>query len=186
MIDNCYKTAWECRGQTLRQWGKDATGIVEYQLNLQGFRHLCSYTWTTQWAFFGNSAVFGVGVDNAHIMTSYFKGSQNYGLSGSYMNHHSVTNLLNFVNTPCYNKNTNVVFFWIDREHEDIAKLISQVSSIVPGCLHISSGQKRQGAINLMPHIDLDVSGTHPGPRTHAMWAKTIKLLTDAKKSSSS
>ena len=93
------------------------------------------------------------------------------------MNHHSVTNLSNFVKSECFQPHTHIVFFWIDRDSEDINQLIQQVNVLAPGCLNISSGQKRPGAINLMPNKDLDVSGTHPGPRTHEMWAKTIKLL---------
>jgi hypothetical protein len=38
-------------------------------------------------------------------------------------------------------------------------------------------GNKYSNAINLMPGIDLDVSGTHPGIKSHFIWAKTIKLL---------
>jgi hypothetical protein len=176
-VDNCYQPAWQNRNQTVRTWGKDQTGLVEYQFNSQGYRNSANYDWPAQWAFFGNSIVFGVGVPEKQILTSYFEQSQNYGLSGSYMNHHSVTNLANFVKSACCAPNTRIVFFWVDREQEDIASLISQVKTIAPHCLNISSGQQRAGAINLMPHRDWDVSGTHPGPLTHQMWAKTIKLL---------
>jgi hypothetical protein len=108
MIENCYSFAWERRSQTLRQWGKDSTGLIEYKINDHGFRSPYNYNTVPGYAFFGNSIVFGIGIEQPHILTS---------------------------------------------------------------------GQKRQGAINLMPHVDDDVSGTHPGPKTHNMWAKTIKLL---------
>ena len=94
------------------------------------------------------------------------------------MNHHSVTNLQQFVNSDLYQFGTRIVFFWIERpEIENIPELIKQVDDIVPNCLHISSGQKYAGAINLMPAVDQDVSGTHPGPKTHRIWARTIRLL---------
>lgn len=177
MIQNCFAPAWEHRGQIVRQWGKDSTGLIEYQINNQGFRSLVDYTTTPNYAFFGNSIVFGIGLPLPQILVSQFKSSQNYGLSGiCYMNHHSITNLEQFVNSPLYNPSTRIVFFWIDRD-EPIEELIQQVNQLVPKVLHISSGKKRSGAINLMPHIDDDVSGTHPGPATHQMWAKTIKLL---------
>lgn len=164
----------------MRIWGKDHTGLVEYRFNAQGYRHSTTYNWPAQWAFFGNSIVFGVGVHEDQILTSHFEHSQNYGLSGPYMNHHSVTNLKNFVESECCTLNTRIVFFWIDREQENLDSLISQVQVIAPGCLNISSGQKRPGAKNLMPQCDWDISCTHPGPQTHKMWAKTIKLLFNA------
>jgi hypothetical protein len=163
----------------VRAWGKDHTGLIEYRFNAHGYRHSREYDWPADWAFFGNSIVFGVGVEESRILTSQFENSQNYGLSGQYMNHHSVTNLQRFLQSACYTNTTTVVFFWIDRD-EDIAGLYQQVCSLVPDCLHISSGQKRQGMITLMPQVDWDVSGTHPGPRTHQIWARTIRLLRDA------
>lgn len=176
MIQNCWDPAWQHRGQTVRQWGKDSTGLVEYQFNNQGFRSATDYTSSPQYAFFGNSSVFGVGVPVSETLVSHFDSAHNYGLSGSYMNHHSVTNLKQFVSSPLYSNETKIIFFWIDRE-EPIEQMIQDVDQLVPGVLHISSGQKRRGAINLMPHKDADVSGTHPGPATHTMWAKTIQLL---------
>ncbi len=176
-VDNCYEPAWLHREQTVTSWGKDNTGLVEYRFNAQGYRHPQNYDWPASWAFFGNSIVFGIGVPQSQILTSHFDRSQNYGLAGQYMNHHSVTNLTNFLQSDCYTSQTRIVFFWIDRDSEDIDNLISQVQQLAPGCLHISSGQKRPSAINLMPAQDSDVSGTHPGPRTHQTWARTIKLL---------
>ena len=176
-LDNCYKPAWHSRGQTVNRWGQDQTELIEYRFNSQGYRHAQTYDWPAEWAFFGNSIVFGVGVPESGILTSYFDHCQNYGLSGNYMNHHSVTNLSNFVKSECFGPQTQIVFFWIDRDKENINQLIQQVTCLVPKCLNISSGQRRPGATNLMPHKDSDVSGTHPGPRTHEMWAKTIKLL---------
>jgi len=179
-LDNCYETAWHSRGQTVNAWAKDSTGLVEYKFNSQGYRHSQTYDWPASWAFFGNSIVFGIGVAESDLLTSYFDHSQNYGLAGNYMNHHSVTNLINFLNSKCYTPQTQIVFFWIDRENEDVGALLQQVTALAPRCLHISSGKPVAGAINLMSHQDLDASGTHPGPKTHKMWAKTIRLLNRA------
>ena len=88
------------------------------------------------------------------------------------MNWHSVENLKQFVKIH----NSRIVFFWVARD-ESIEDMIQEVNTMVPNVLHISSGQKQKGAINLMPATDSDVSGTHPGPKTHAMWARTIELL---------
>jgi hypothetical protein len=172
--------AWQHREQTVQTWGKDNSGKIEYRFNSQGYRHSQTYDWPAAWAFFGNSIVFGIGVNESQILTSYFDRSQNYGLAGQYMNHHSVTNLANFLQSPCCTTQTRIVFFWIDRPDEDVDNLISQVQLLAPQCLNISSGQKRPGAINLVPAQDQDASGTHPGPRTHKIWAKTIQLLANA------
>lgn len=176
MIENCYSFAWERRSQTLHQWGKDSTGLIEYKINSHGFRSPTDYSQAPDLAFFGNSIVFGIGVPWEQTLVSQFEHSQNYGLAGNYMNHHSVTNLKNFVASGLFRPHTRIVFFWIGRD-EPIEDMIQEVNVVAPNVLHISSGKKQKGAINLMPAKDTDVSGTHPGPKTHAMWARTIKLL---------
>lgn len=177
-VNNCYDPAWQHRGQTVNRWGKDQTGLIDYQFNRQGFRHAQDYNWKPSIAVFGNSIVFGVGVDYADILCNLLPNTQNYGLSGSYMNHHSVSNLKQFVSSDLFSDSVKIVFFWIDRP-EPIEDMIQEVNRVLPNVLHISSGIKRSGAVNLMPSIDYDVSGTHPGPLTHKMWARTIKLLLD-------
>ena len=178
MIQNCFEPAWQHRGQTVKQWGKDLTGLIEYRFNNSGFRSNFEYLTPPSYAFFGNSIVFGVGIPVSQTLVSQFENSHNYGLSGNYMNHHSVTNLREFVSSRLFDTHVKIVFFWINRE-EPIEHMIEVVNQIVPGVLHISSGTKRPGAINLMPATDSDVSNTHPGPQTHLRWARTIKLLLD-------
>ena len=176
-VNNCYEPAWQHRGQIVHTWGKDQTGLIEYRFNAQGFRHLCDYNWQPSIAVFGNSIVFGIGMEYDNILCNLLPNAQNYGLSGiDYMNHHSVTNLARFVSSDLYTPATRVVFFWIDRP-EPIEDQINQVNQLCPGVLHISSGAQRTGAINLMPSVDQDVSGTHPGAQTHRIWARTINLL---------
>lgn len=177
-VNNCYDPAWQHRGQTVNRWGKDQTGLINYQFNQQGFRHTQDYNWKPSIAIFGNSIVFGIGVNYTDILCNLLPDTQNYGLSGFYMNHHSVSNLKQFVSSDLYSPNVKIVFFWIDRS-EPIEDMIQEVNQVLPNVLHISSGTKRAGAVNLMPSIDYDVSNTHPGPLTHKMWAKTIKLLLD-------
>ena len=177
-VNNCYDPAWQHRGQTVNRWGKDRTGLIEYQFNNQGFRNVQDYNWKPSIAIFGNSIVFGVGVDYPDILCNLLPDTQNYGLSGIYKNHHSVTNLKEFISSDLYSSSVKIVFFWIDRA-EPIEDMIQDINQATPNVLHISSGIKRAGAINLMPSTDYDVSGTHPGPLTHRMWARTIKLLLD-------
>mgnify|MGYP003658098618 CR=1 FL=1 len=177
-FDNCYELAFNARNTIQPKWGKDQTGIIEYQFNSQGFRGSCSYSWVPTHAFFGNSAVFGVGVNYDKIFASQFTNAHNYGLSGNYMNWHSIENLKKYMASPFHTLSTKIVFVWIDRpEVENIPVLIDQVNTLRSNVLHITMGDKYPTAINLMPSIDYDVSGTHPGPKSHRMWAKTIKLL---------
>ena len=177
-FDNCYPPAFDVRNTTQSKWGKDQTGIIQYQFNNQGFRGDQSYNWVCDYAFFGNSAVFGIGVPFDKTMVSYFSKAHNYGLAGPYMNWHSVKNLKKFLNSALYTTNTKIIFVWIDRPgRESVPELIDQVNQMQSGILHISMGNKYPQSVNLMPSIDHDVSGTHPGTKSHAMWAKTIQLL---------
>lgn len=177
-FSNCYESAFNARDTVQLKWGKDQTGLIEYQFNTQGFRGSRDYSWAPTHAFFGNSVVFGVGVPCNETMVSYFLNAHNYGLSGNYMNWHSIENLKRYTASPFYDPETKIVFLWIERPGiENIPELIDQVNAIRTDVLHISMGNKYPTAINLMPSIDYDVSGTHPGPKSHRMWAKTIKLL---------
>jgi hypothetical protein len=178
MIDNCFAPAFEARGTTVTAWGKDNTNTVEYQFNNSGFRSSKEYTESPDYAIFGASNVFGVGVPIEQTMCELIPHCQNYGIAGNYLNHHSVDNLKKFIASPLYQPKTKLVFFWIDRPGiEDIAQMIHQVNEICPGVLHINLGVKVPGAINLFPHVDLDVSKTQPGPKTHAQWARVVQLL---------
>ena len=176
MIPNNNKALYAVRGTTVTRWGKDQTGTISYTINQQGFRSRVEYDWAPRYAFFGSSTVFGIGINDQDLMVNQFEDVHNYGLAGDYLNVESLENLRAFAtSTLC--QNTQIVFFWIDRPgQEQIDKLIPVANSITSNILHISQGKKYTGAINLMPHIDLDTSGTQPGIKTHKLWAKTIKL----------
>lgn len=173
-IVNCNLPMFEKHGQTLHTWGKDTTGLITYQFNDQGFRSLTNYDYSPNHAFFGSSALFGIGVDVGKTLSSYFDNSHNYGLAGNYINQESIINLENFLKLyDC----PNIVFFWVERDSENIIDLSDYVKSLCPNILQISQGPKYPGLINLINQVDNDVSNTHPGPRTHQIWAKTIKNL---------
>ena len=157
--------------------------MITYKLNNQGFRHDQDYNWTPSYAFFGSSALFGIGVKNTDILVSQFDNSQNYGIAGEYLNQDSVTNLENFLNSKIYNDSVKLIFFWVERTAEDIDTLIDYVYTLNTKVLHISQGNKYTKTINLMPQIDTDASNTHPGPGTQLIWAKSIKLLLNDRRS---
>jgi len=187
MIQNCLTSAWKCQGQTVNKWGKDRTGLITYQINNQGFRSADDYVDSPSYAFFGNSFIFGVGVPVTETLSSHFDLSQNYGLAGWYMNHHSVTNLTQFVNSDLFTSNTRIIFGWAKRT-ESIEQMVQQVDQMVPNVIHIRFDKTYSGAItsdpavDLGPKIDNDVSGTHPGPKTYQLWAKKIKSLIERSK----
>jgi hypothetical protein len=120
----------------------------------------------------------GVGVAQENLLVSKFENAHNYGLAGGYMNHHSITNLKSFLNSSLYSTKTKIVFFWIERPgEENLDELLAEVNLLGQDILHISQGDKHTGMINLMPSVDYDVSKTQPGIKSHAIWARTIKLL---------
>ena len=176
MVPNNNKALYAIRGTTVNRWGKDQTGTISYNINSHGFRSSVDYNWAPRYAFFGSSTVFGIGVNDQDLLVNQFDNAHNYGLAGKYLNCESLENLRAFTTSPFY-QITQIVFFWIDRPGiEQIDQLIPIANSLCNNILHISQGVKYAGAINLMPHIDLDVSGTQPGVKTHRLWAKTIKL----------
>ena len=178
-IDNCNAPLYNIRGQTVKTWGLDNTGLITYSINAQGFRNKNNYSDCPTYAFFGNSSIFGIGVNEDQILSSQFNNSQNFGLAGEYLNKDSVTNLENFLSSPLYNKEVKIAFFWVEREgQEDISKLITYVDSLDKNIINVSQTKKKYpGAVHLMPSIDSDVSRTHPGPKTHKVWPKTLDLL---------
>lgn len=177
-IQNSNILLYNQKGKTLMSWGKDRTGKIVYKINNQGFRGEHDFDYKPNYAFFGTSTLFGIGVKAEDILISYFPNAHNYGLAGLYLNRESIENLKKFINSGLYDETVKIIFFWIDRPgKEDLNKLLQEVKSIKNNILHISQGIKYNGMINLMPHIDLDVSETQPGPKTHKIWAKTIKQL---------
>lgn len=178
LVQNSNSFLYEQRGKIITQWGKDQTGLVSYRINQQGFRGKQDYNWTPEFAFFGSSTIFGIGIAEEDTLVSHFSNAHNYGLAGEYLNACSVKNLKNFLNSSVYNSSVKIIFFWIDRPgRENLNDLLAVVQNLNSNILHISQGAKYSGMINLMPHVDTDVSGTQPGIKTHRIWASTIKQL---------
>lgn len=177
MFDNICKPMFEQKNKMVTKWGKDNTGKISYFFNRQGFRSQIAYDFVPKYAFFGSSSIFGIGVNEDDTMVSYFPKSHNYGLAGEYLNIHSVQNLENFVKSCLYTNEVKIIFFWVERSTENILNLSNIVKKLHPNVIQISQGKKYPNIINLMPEIDYDVTCTHPGPKTHYLWAKTIKLL---------
>ena len=58
------------KGQTINQFGLDQTGTINYQFNQQGFRAPIDFDFIPNYAFFGCSLVFGIGVSREYTFPS--------------------------------------------------------------------------------------------------------------------
>jgi hypothetical protein len=166
----------KCQGMVLDTFGQDCTGKIKYYLNQQGFRSRIDYTRTPSVAFFGCSLVFGVGVDQDNVFSSYFENSHNYGLAGLYNNQDVYQTVKQFLNSSLYN-NTPVVVVWHSRDSENLDQYYQELN--IDKIYHFFCGAKLQhpNCFSMIKNIDSDVSGTHMGPKTHRLFYKTLCSL---------
>jgi len=166
----------KCQGLTVDTFGKDTTGKVLYTFNKQGFRSQIDYVTSPSVAFFGCSLVFGVGVDQDKIATSYFKNSHNYGLAGKYDNRDTYQIINAFVNSSLYD-NTPIVVVWHSRDSENLDQYYHKLTDL--DIYHFFCGEKLQypNCFSMIKNIDQDVSETHMGPASHRMFYKSVCAL---------
>ena len=166
----------KCQGLTVDTFGKDTTGKVLYTFNKQGFRSQIDYVTSPGVAFFGCSLVFGVGVDQDKIATSYFKNSHNYGLAGEYDNQDVYQTVNTFINSSLYD-NTPVVVVWHSRDSENLDQYYHKLTGL--DIYHFFCGEKLQhpNCFRMIKNVDQDVSGTHMGPATHRIFYKSVCAL---------
>jgi hypothetical protein len=166
----------KCQGLTVDSFGKDTTGKVLYTFNKQGFRSQIDYVTSPSVAFFGCSLVFGVGVDQDKIATSYFKNSHNYGLAGNYDNQDTYQIIKKFTASRLYD-NTPMIVVWHSRDSENLNQYYDDLKSF--NIYHFFCGQKLQAlnCFTMVQNIDADVSETHMGPKTHELFFKIICAL---------
>jgi hypothetical protein len=166
----------KCQGLTVDSFGKDTTGKVLYTFNKQGFRSQFDYVTSPGVAFFGCSLVFGVGVDQDKITTSYFINSHNYGLTSKYDNQDIYQIIKKFTASHLYN-NTPMIVVWHSRGNENLNQYYDDLKSF--NIYHFFCGQKLQApnCFAMVQNIDTDVSETHMGPKTHKLFFKTVCAL---------
>jgi len=164
------------QGLTVDTFGKDTTGKVLYTFNQQGFRSQTDYVTSPSVAFFGCSLVFGIGVDQDKITTSYFANSHNYGLAGKYNNQDIYQTIKKFTASRLYD-NTPIVVVWHSRDSENLNQYYNDLKSF--NIYHFFCGQKLPlpNCFSMIPNIDSDVSGSHPGPETHKLFFKIVCAL---------
>ena len=166
----------KCQGLTVDTFGKDTTGKVLYTFNKQGFRSQFDYVTSPSVAFFGCSLMFGVGVDQDKIATSYFKNSHNYGLAGEYDNQDIYCTIDRFVNSSLC-RNTPIVVAWHSRDSENLDQYYHQLAG--HDIYHFFCGEKLQhpNCFKMIKNSDQDVSGTHMGPASHQTFNKIVCAL---------
>lgn len=166
----------ELAGKTVDKFGKDSTGSIQYSFNNQGFRSLFDYCDTPDYAFFGCSLVFGIGVNEQQTFAGMFANSHNYGLAGSYTNQDVFKVIQNFdqiYSNPAIKK----VVFWTDRDQHLLLDYSPEL--VKKGFIQFFCGEllPYQNCFQMIPQVDMDVSQTHMGSKSHAMMYKILCAL---------
>jgi hypothetical protein len=162
------------QGQTINKFGLDRTGTVDYQFNKQGFRSHVDFNFVPDYAFFGCSLVFGIGVPYNSIFPNMFDRVHNYGIAGNYNNDDIFSIIKNYLNSLAYNDLTKKFVYWTDRNTESLDRYSKQLSD--QGFIQAFCGDKTpyKNCFAGFPAVDADVSKTHMGAKTHL---GTYKLL---------
>lgn len=166
-VINSVPGMYQHRGQTVNQFGLDKTGLIEYRFNQQGFRSDRDFDFVPTWAFFGCSFVAGIGVPVEQTFASKFSNSQNYGVCGTYYNHHIQDIIQNFLNSKLFSPQTKIAVFWTDRDSELLETYYQILCHLDIRFFFCGDALPHPRCYRLIGNLDLDVSGTHMGPKTH-------------------
>jgi len=173
-VINHVQEMYDLRNTIVSKFGKDQTGQITYQFNNQGWRNNVEYDFTPEYAFFGNSSVLGIGVDNNQIFASKFQNSYNCGLAVNYTNQDIVTSIVNFSNSVWFNKKIKMAVIWTDRNSEDIVQCYNQVKDLNLKNFFCGAPVDDKNCWAMIPQIDKDISGTHMGPATHQLFFRIL------------
>ena len=167
----------QCRGSMSDRFGKDSTGKINYKFNQQGFRSDIEFNFVPDYAFFGCSLVFGIGVTVENVFSSYFINSQNYGLAGAYNNDDVYIILDAFLKSDLYSQHTKIVVVWTNRHTENLDTYYHNLKDY--DIKHFFCGEKLpyNNCYAMLKNLDNDVSTTHMGPKTHQFFYKFIWSL---------
>jgi len=160
--------------QTINCFGHDQTETINYQFNKQGFRSNVDFNFVPDYAFFGCSSVFGIGVSDKFIFPNMFNRSHNYGVAGNYNNDDIFLIIENYLNSMAYSNSTKKFIYWTNRNTESLDYYSQKLSE--QGFIQAFCGDKMpyKNCFASFPNIDSDISGTHMGAKTHLI---TYKLL---------
>ncbi len=152
-------------GHSVDKFAKDTTGKITYTFDSYGFRKLNNYSIKPNYAFFGSSTVFGVGVQDNEVFTKQFDKCWNFGCAGKYTETEIVDNVKKFM---ALKLDTKIVMLWRDNSY------IEYVKDLDKNILHCIPHRK-DNFMRLLDNIDYDVSNTHWGPKTHYKFSKLLK-----------
>lgn len=177
MIQNHVPGMHWLRGQTVTTFGKDHTGLIEYNFNSQGFRGTKDFDFVPDYAFFGCSVVFGIGVAENKIFPYQFDQAHNYGLAGTYNNQDTMTIVEKFLLSEYYDPKTKLVMVWHSRDSSNLQQFYNNLISY--NIVHFFCGDKlvEKHCYSFPKNLDFDVSTTHIGPATHDFCYKTLNSL---------
>ena len=163
-------------GQTVNKFGLDQTGQINYTFNKQGFRNNQDYNFVPEYAFFGCSLVFGIGVDINNVSASLFKNSQNYGLAGQYTNEDIYNTCMNFVNSKLYNDSTAKIVVWANR-NENLDSYYKKLQPYNFMNFFCDNTLLYNNCWPMIKTIDHDVSLTHMGIKSNVIFYKILCQL---------
>lgn len=173
-IDNHVPGMIELAGKCVDTFGKDKTKQVNYTFNQQGFRGP-EFDFQPSYAFFGCSLVFGIGVHQQNTFAYRFLNSQNYGLAGNYTDKDTAIIMEKFLNSAWYNSQVKIAVVWKYNEKDVVDNFYNQIKTQPILHFFCKTPPKEKNCYAMPADLDLDISNTHPGPRTHEhLW----KILT--------
>ena len=166
-------------GHVLDCFGLDQTGSIQYHFNQQGFRSSVEFDFKPDYAFFGASLVFGIGVPESQTFAAMFSKSHNYGLAGQYQNSDIFDTIIKFTKSPVYSPSTKLVVVWHKRDAQDLDTYYQQLLDVKLLHFFCVVPFDYPKCYSMFPEQDQDVSGTHMGPKTHYAMYKILCHLLD-------
>jgi len=165
---------YELRGKSVDRMGFDTTGKIQYQFNNQGFRSDRDFDFVPDWCFFGCSFVLGIGVPNDQIFASRFANSHNYGMCGAYDNKLIQETVQQFLKSDLFSPHTQMAVFWADRDNDLLESYYQNFQHLNMKFFFCSTPLPHKNCYKIIQNMDLDVSGTHMGPKTHEFLYRVI------------
>ena len=179
MIKSPVDLMWQNRSSTVKKFGLDQTGSIDYCFNSQGFRSRIDYDFVPDYALFGCSIAFGIGVVEKDTIAGQFDCVHNYGLASNYTNTDCFGVIEQFVDSQWYRPNTNMAVIWTSRDQELLLDHVRKLQQYRMIHLFCGNCPLLPNCYNLPPDLDRDASGSHPGPQTHNFIHRSLCRLFD-------
>ena len=177
MINTPIDLMWRNCATTVKQFGLDQTGEIEYRFNSQGFRGNRDYNFIPDYAIFGCSIAFGIGVPWEKTIAGHFDQIHNYGLASNYNNSHCFTIIKQFLNSEWFRPTVKMAVIWTDRDQTALPEYVGNLQE--HPMIHLFCGDcpTFPNCYKFIPNLDQDISNTHPGPDTHKFIYRSLCQL---------